>query len=89
MEQKRLTSVLEFDDSANQETSYTMDDQPGFLNLQWKAGASLALNTDGQAKPPVVLVDDVLTTGATFRVCRKVLEEAGHEVLGGVWLALA
>lgn len=44
---------------------------------------------DGQAKPPVVLVDDVLTTGATFRVCRKVLEEAGHEVLGGVWLALA
>ena len=44
---------------------------------------------DDQAKPPVVLVDDVLTTGATFRVCRKVLEEAGHEVLGGVWLALA
>ena len=44
---------------------------------------------DDQAKPPVVLVDDVLTTGATFRVCRKVLEVAGHEVLGGVWLALA
>ena len=44
---------------------------------------------DDQVKPPVVLVDDVLTTGATFRVCRKVLEDAGHEVLGGVWLALA
>jgi len=37
----------------------------------------------------VVLVDDVLTTGATFRVCRSVLEAAGHRVVGGVWLAMA
>ena len=37
----------------------------------------------------VVLVDDVLTTGATFRVCRGVLEAAGHRVVGGVWLAMA
>ena len=37
----------------------------------------------------VVLVDDVLTTGATFRVCRSVLEAAGHRVIGGVWLAMA
>ena len=40
----------------------------------------------GQA---VVLVDDVLTTGATFRACQKSLTAAGHRVLGGVWLALA
>lgn len=37
----------------------------------------------------VVLVDDVLTTGATFRACQKSLTAAGHNVLGGVWLALA
>jgi len=37
----------------------------------------------------VVLVDDVLTTGATFRVCRSVLEASGHRVIGGVWLAMA
>ena len=37
----------------------------------------------------VVLVDDVLTTGATFRACQKSLTAARHNVLGGVWLALA
>ena len=36
----------------------------------------------------VVLVDDVLTTGATFRACRSVLHDAGVDVLGGVWLAM-
>ena len=36
----------------------------------------------------VVLVDDVLTTGATFRACRMVLHDAGVDVLGGVWLAM-
>jgi len=36
----------------------------------------------------VVLVDDVLTTGATFRVCQTALERHGHEVMGGVWLAV-
>ena len=36
----------------------------------------------------VVLVDDVLTTGATFRACRRVLHDAGVDVLGGVWLAM-
>ena len=37
----------------------------------------------------VVLIDDVLTTGATFRACRAELESRGHAVIGGVWLAMA
>ena len=36
----------------------------------------------------VVLVDDVLTTGATFRACQQVLEAQGVKVVGGVWLAM-
>ena len=49
--------------------------------------AATLVDDDGAQK--VVLVDDVLTTGATFRMCRRALEKEGHEVLGGVWLGLA
>ena len=42
-----------------------------------------------RARPErVVLVDDVLTTGATFRACQQVLGAEGVEVVGGAWLAM-
>ncbi|WP_426595980.1 ComF family protein [Cellulomonas sp. McL0617] len=36
---------------------------------------------------PVVLVDDVLTTGATFAVSRRAVEQAGGRVVAGLTLA--
>jgi predicted amidophosphoribosyltransferase len=39
--------------------------------------------------PSVVLVDDVCTTGATLRDCRRVLEMAGTRVSGAVVVAAA
>ena len=38
---------------------------------------------------PIVLVDDVLTTGTTIRACASVLEASNREVLGALTLALA
>ena len=37
----------------------------------------------------VVVVDDVLTTGATYRTCAQAMEAKGHTCIGGVWLAMA
>ncbi len=48
-------------------------------NLQ---GAFVARGRSGTGAPPVVVVDDVLTTGATVREAQRALEDAGHRVLG-------
>ena len=42
-----------------------------------------------QDLPPLVLVDDVVTTGATLQLCRQVLESAGGQVVGALTLACA
>lgn len=38
------------------------------------------------AKSLVMLVDDVLTTGSTVDACKRVIEAAGHRVIGAVTL---
>jgi predicted amidophosphoribosyltransferase len=45
----------------------------GALRGRWRAGVRT---------PPVVVVDDVLTTGATARESQRALEVAGFQVVG-------
>lgn len=44
-------------------------------------------SADLPARAPVLLIDDVVTTGATLAACRTALEEVGHPVIGGLTLA--
>ena len=48
---------------------------------------SVRVITDLPAGTPVLIVDDVVTTGSTIHACRSALARAGAEVIGAVALA--
>ncbi len=60
-------------------------DQAGLDSAQRAAnlaGSLRAVRPGGRVGPDLVVVDDVLTTGATAREAQRALEEAGHRVRG-------
>lgn len=62
-------------------------------NLSARGKKSLGIHAGGQAstinRRPAVLVDDVLTTGATLAGCANALEAEGWAVFGAITLAAA
>jgi len=51
-------------------------------NLAGSLRATRPAGPDGRGRPGLVVVDDVLTTGATAREAQRALEADGHRVLG-------
>ena len=62
-------------------------DQSGLTTAERAANLAGALRASGGPGPPVVIVDDVITTGATLVEAARALGAAGHLVLGAAVVA--
>ena len=62
-------------------------DQSGLTTAQRAGNLAGALRATGVAGAPVVVVDDVMTTGATLVEAARALAAAGHPVAGAAVLA--
>jgi predicted amidophosphoribosyltransferase len=62
-------------------------DQSGLTTAQRAANLAGALVAVTAPGPPVVVIDDVITTGATLVEATRALRAAGHEVLGAAVVA--
>jgi adenine/guanine phosphoribosyltransferase-like PRPP-binding protein len=47
------------------------------------------LNREDSSNIPVIIIDDLVTSGATLREAGRVLHEAGYEVMGAVTACVA
>jgi predicted amidophosphoribosyltransferase len=62
-------------------------DQSGLTSLQRAANLTGALVAHGVPGPAVVVVDDVMTTGATLAEAARALRAQGHPVVGAAVVA--
>jgi predicted amidophosphoribosyltransferase len=46
-------------------------------------------NREDSSNIPVIIIDDLVTSGATLREAGRVLHEAGYEVMGAVTACVA
>lgn len=65
----------------------SLADQAGLTTVQRAANLSGALVSSVAPGPPVVVVDDVVTTGATLVEASRALRVAGHRVIGAAVVA--
>jgi predicted amidophosphoribosyltransferase len=64
-----------------------VDDQSGLSTAQRARNLAGALRASGVPDLPVVVVDDVMTTGATLVEAARALAAQGHRVAGAAVLA--
>lgn len=62
-------------------------DQSGLTSAQRAANLAGALRATGAPRRPVLVVDDVMTTGATLVEAARALRAQGHEVAGAAVVA--
>jgi predicted amidophosphoribosyltransferase len=65
---------------------YELSRQERFLNLQ--QAFSMGPDLPSTHRPPILLVDDIFTTGATFNAATDALNQKGFQVVGLLSVAI-